>query len=563
MIILALKDKIRNLKECLDNRSIYDGYYNEAVCDDIVYLESRNGKDFTGNIFRITQELSTGEYGDFRIYVYASKEVKSKIDLFGKNYNLNITEIITDDKKATEILHKAKYIFTDSGIRNKYIKKQGQIFINTWHGTPLKLMGFDNPAERTSIGIIQRSFFFSDYLLYPNDYMMEKMTHAYMIDKIFRGKMLLEGYPRNSVFLDKTNIKDRLGLGDKTVYAYLPTYKGILSKRKDEKQKEDVEKFLDKINSRLSDHQILFVKFHPYNQSKIDFSRYSHIKAFPDGFENYDILNIADVLVTDYSSVFFDFANSGKKIVIFNYDEEEYLKDRGLYIPLESLPFPKVQNTDELIDELNGLKNYDDEKFVKEFCRYDSKDSVKRICSSVIGCDIVCKYGQIENPNKNILFYVGSMDNSEVKNKLIQMLEEMENVNVFLSYKQWDKNINENYMTLFDDIPKNVEFLPLSHNIAPTFKEKIDLIKFIKGMELNENLIKLFNRSYKRQFGNFKFDLVIDFASNDLESLIFAHSGLDNAIVTDESTQSKISSQFNKIYSISDIDLEKIIGEDR
>ncbi|SEL21932.1 CDP-glycerol glycerophosphotransferase [Methanobrevibacter gottschalkii] len=563
---MTLKNKINNLKECFDNNALYNIYYNDKIDENIIYLESRNGKDFTGNIFKITEELSSGRYGDFKIYVYATNRIKSKIESFKKNYNLNITKIITDENEAVKILHKAKYIFTDSGIRSKYIKRQGQIFINMWHGIPLKFMGFDNSSEKPYIGIIQRTFFFSDYMLFPNEYMVDIMTHAYMIDKVYNGKFLLEGYPRNGVFLDNNyNIKDKLNLTDKEIFAYMPTFKGIIADRKDEKQKNDVVEFLYELDLRLNDNQILFVKFHPYNQSKIDFSKFNHIDAFPEGFETYDILNIADVLITDYSSVFFDFANTRRKIIIFNYDEKEYLKDRGLYLPLEELPFPKVQNINDLIHELNSPKEYDDVGFVNEFCKNESIDSTKHICDTVINGKNTCRYEIIKNTNMNILIYVGDMDNNQVKNQLIQMLEKVdEDVNIFISFKSWANNIKENYLRLFNDIPQNVEFLPLSYNIAPTFKEKVDLNKFIKNdIPLNENLMRLFNRSYKRQYDDLKFDLIIDFLSNDLEqSLMFAFSNSNNAIVKNEETNPKVYNQFNKIYDIFKLDIYDLITGD-
>ena len=87
---MGFKDKFRNLKECKINSAIYKEYTDSKIEDDIVYVESRNGFDFTGNIFRIVEELSTGAYGDFRIYVFAHPHIKSKIEEYKKNYNLNI-----------------------------------------------------------------------------------------------------------------------------------------------------------------------------------------------------------------------------------------------------------------------------------------------------------------------------------------------------------------------------------------------------------------------------------------------------------------------------------------
>ena len=85
--------------------------------------------------------MSTGKYREFTICVYAKKDVVLKIKRYQKNYDLKIDRFITDEKEASKILEKAKYIFTDSGIQAKYVKREGQIFVNTWHGTPFKTIG--------------------------------------------------------------------------------------------------------------------------------------------------------------------------------------------------------------------------------------------------------------------------------------------------------------------------------------------------------------------------------------------------------------------------------------
>ncbi|MFR4022006.1 MAG: CDP-glycerol glycerophosphotransferase family protein [[Eubacterium] siraeum] len=77
-------------------------------------------------------------------------------------------------------------------------------------------------------------------------------------------------------------------------------------------------------------------------------------------------------LVTDYSSVFFDYACTRKKVVLFPYDKDEYLCDRGMYMDMDDLPFPQVFDLDALVDELRSEKNYDAEEFVKTYCTWDT-----------------------------------------------------------------------------------------------------------------------------------------------------------------------------------------------
>ena len=534
---MGFKSKIGNFKDCAINSMIYNAYYNEDLDEKLVYLESRDGLDFTGNIFRIVEELSKDEYDDLKLYVHAKPQVVDKIKAFQKNYNLRIDKIITKEATATKVLEKAKYIFTDSGIRPKYVKREGQIFVNTWHGTPLKVMGKYNIAEEHRLGNVQHPLLSSDYLLYPNDYMMEKMLDSYMIEKIYPGKILLEGYPRNSVFFTESNdLKNALNLNDKEIFVYMPTFRGILMDRDNEGQRNDVENYLSQIDANLKDNQILFAKLHVLNESEIDFSRFTHVKAFPEGYEIYDIVNLADVLITDYSSVFFDFANTGRKIILFNYDEEDYISYRGFYFPLSDLPFPKVQTIDELIDELNCPKDYDDAGFLEKFCQYDNPYAVKNICRHIFSNEDVCKQKTIENDNPNILIFAGALYKFGIASSLFNLLNNIdrENYNFFITFKQWEENILENHEEIFELIPENVEVLPIRFNLTPTVSEKMDYNKFYLSdseMDCPESLHKLFERSFKKQFGTVKFDAVIDFDGyNHDETLMFVNSGVKSSV---------------------------------
>ena len=491
---MGFKSKLLNLKDGAINSMIYNTYYNNDLDNDLIYLESRDGLDFTGNIFRIVEELSTGKYGDFKVHVHAKPHVVDKIRAFQKNYNLKIDKIITKEAVATKTLEKAKYIFTDSGIRPKYVKRQGQIFVNTWHGTPLKVMGRDNVAEQHRVGNVQHPLLSSDYLLYPNDYMMDKMLNAYMIEKIYPGKILLEGYPRNSVFFTKSQLKSDLDLNDYEIFVYMPTFRGVLMDRNDEGQRDEVEKYLNEIDSRLSENQILFVKLHVLNASQIDFSKFDHIRAFPKDYEVYDVLNMADVLITDYSSVFFDFANTKRKIILFSYDEADYESYRGFYFPLEDLPFPKVTNVDDLVRELNSDKDYDDGEFIDKFCQYDNPDAVENILRTIIKGENSSIVKHVSGDNRRILIYAGNLNDSLI-DKLNQI--DVDGFDSFLTYKQWDDNISNNHERIFKLIPESIEILPFRFNLTPALFEK-------------KNSEALLKRSFEKQFPDVHFDEFID-----------------------------------------------------
>lgn len=556
---MGFKSKLRNFKDCAVNSMIYNTYYNKDLDGNLVYLESRDGLDFTGNIFRIVEELSTGDYGDLKIHVHAKPHIADKIKALQKNYNLKIDKIIKKEAMATKTLEKAKYIFTDSGIRPKYVKREGQIFVNTWHGTPLKVMGVDNIPEEHRVGFVQYTLLCADYLLYPNEFMKEKMLNSFMVEKIFPGKILMEGYPRNSVFFDdarRDELKKQLNYDENEVFIYMPTFRGTILDKQNDQQKDEIEEYLIQLDNNLSDNQILLVKLHVYNESKIDFSQFRHIKSFPEGYEIYDIVNIADVLITDYSSVFFDFANTRRKIILFNYDEEDYESYRGFYFPLSDLPFPKVQNVDELIKELNLPKNYDDSKFINDYCEYDRRDAVKYLCRHIFKSQKCCKEVTIDNDNDNVLIYAGSLLNNGITSSITNLLSNVDTnrYNFFLSFRQWDENIIENHEEIIKNLPDNVEFLPLRFDLAPTVSEKIRYNKFFmadKVMEFHDSLDKLFKRAFARQYFGLDFKMVIDYDGyNKNESLIFSHSGLPNTSWVHNDMVQEIKTRGNQNYNV-------------
>lgn len=499
---------IKRIKEYGINSYIYNTYYHEKIDENLVYLESRDGNDFAGNILRVIEELSTGKYGDLRIKVYAKEDVHKKIMALQKNYTLRIDEIISKEAAATRTMEKAKYIITDSGLRPKYVKRPGQIVVDLWHGTPLKTMGADNIAEQYRIANIQQVFLSCDYLLYPNAYMMERMLKSYMVDKIYPGKVILEGYPRNAVFFDDERadeIRRILDFTEKEVIIYMPTFKGLMLERKDDAQRIEIERYLSQIDEGLTDNQVLLVKLHVFNQKQIDFSKFTHVQAFPDGFDVYDILNISDCLITDYSSVFFDYANTKNKIIIFNYDEEEYMKDRGTYFPISDLPFPKVQDAESLISEINSPGDYDDTEFLETFCPFDKADATQNICKVIFEARNASMIKKHENRKENVLIRLDDVSD-EIIERLSDELsgKDLQARNYFISYDSWSESVKENYVNLFDKVPDEVEFAPKRSPINPTLYESI----MLKINPKSKSLDKLHEREEKRSYGNINFDII-------------------------------------------------------
>jgi len=517
------KEDINEFKQHLINSLIYYNYYHKKIDENLVYVESMQGNDFTGNVLRIVEELSTGKYGNFKIHVYAKPEVQGKIEELQKNYSLKIDKIISKEFPATQTLEKAKYIISDYNLPLKYVKRQGQIFLNVWNEIPFKLMGKDKVAEEHLIGDFQYPLLCSDYMVFPNEYMVEKLTNAYMIEKIFPGRALMEGFPKNSIFLDEAKqhqLKSKLNLDSYDIFVYMPEFG-------ENPIKQDIIDILAKLDEKLDDNQLLFAEL-PVN---VDFSNFNHIRKFPIGYDLYDVVNMADVLITDCSSIFFDFAITKRKIVLFNPDESEHF-----YISLSELPFPKVKTVDELVGELNSPKNYDDSDFINKFCSNSSLDSASNICRHVFKNEKACRELTIRNDKENVLIYVGSLLNNGITSSFKNLLSNVDTnqYNYFLSFRQWDRNIVENHEEIFKGLPENVELMPFSTRFIPTRREHSIREKFFYSsgkQKFNRKLVKLFKRTYDKQYFPVDFKMVLNYDGyNKNEALIFAYSGVRNAI---------------------------------
>lgn len=538
------KKNLKAHKKNMSERLSYNIYYHAPIYEKMVYIESNHGKDLSSNMLRIIKELSSQKNKNYKIIVYCDKKSEPRIKGLKKKYNLNF-HIITHPSASIMAMEHAKYIIIDNTLRNGYTKRDGQIIVQTFNGTPLKLIGKDYNKEEHKIASLQHTMINSDYLIFPSDYARNTFLNAYMIEKIYPGKILMEGFPRNSIFFDKEkreDLKSELKLENHQIFAYMPTYR----EKNNSESKAKLMEILSQLDDGLKEDQTLFLKLHPKDKRKVKYSQLKHVKPFPKTFDSYEILNMADCLITDYSSVFFDYLNTGRKIILFNYDEEEYMQSHGTYIPLDELPFPKVENIEDLIDELNSSKEYDDSELIEEFCTYDRQNSTERLCKHIFTDEKVCKEEMIKNYKKNVLIFTGYLWKNGVTASLLSLLNNIDTKenNYFITFYQWDDYFKKNHREIFESFNEEIEFFPLIRDIKPIHVEKEALKKFLKGNNEDNDIVKnMFKREFKKYYGENIFHEVIQFdgygAKNQLlynstnaKTTIWVHSNMIREIKT-------------------------------
>ena len=352
-------------------------YLDGEIWDKTFFFEAFGGVNFQGNPYYVYKELfKDPTYAEYSAIIAHKNPKLLQEDLEKRGLidgRVRIVEFGSDAYK--EAVEHAKYLVNNVGFNIDFIKKSGQVYLNTWHGSPLKTIGRSIQGDPFACMNGQRNFLLADYLLAPNELTKNAFAFDYMVDGIMPGELYLGGFPRNSVFFDESEratVRKKYGLDGVTSIFYMPTWRGTASGGS---RKVDQISEMERLAKELGDKYRIYVKFHPAMASPN--TQFEYCYQMPQNIEVYEFLNAVDVLITDYSSVFFDYANTGKKIVLYQYDKEEYLKERGVYPEVEeNTPFPVAYTYEELITAIKK-DNEPYPQFIERFCKYDGAGAAK------------------------------------------------------------------------------------------------------------------------------------------------------------------------------------------
>ena len=448
----------------------YETFLKKEINPYAVLLEAGQGKNINGNMFYILKELEQNEsWKKFTpYYVVTSENKQSAQDRFAFYGFRKVKCVIIDSKEYKVILATAKYLFTDNSFPAYFRKRKEQIYVNTWHGTPIKYLGKSDICNSSSLGNVQKNYFMSDYALFPNAYTRDIFFDDYMLQDYFSGKIVLADYPRNEILYDVKSameMKKKLGYEAKEVFAYMPTWRGGGRDADAAEQTEKISDYLKEIDGKLSDHQVLMVNLHFLVDNNIDYSQFLRVVPFPKEYETYEVLGASDVLITDYSSVFFDYAGSGKRIVLFAYDLEEYIRSRGMYFDIRTLPFPLAETVEDLMVSLNTNETRDYSAFCKKFCDCITKDISNKLLQMLVSGDetILCVREAQKREGKKMVYNIGNIADKSNQALILEKLGSIDYKNNHVTVV-FQNRINEKTGAFLKTLPPEISYV----RIMPT-----------------------------------------------------------------------------------------------
>lgn len=377
-------------------RLLYKIVYRFIPCDSkTILFISFHGRGYSDNPKAIHQYMLTDERFKGYKFIWAIKYHKGKkvdgakvIKYFSIPYFF--------------YLARSKYWICNCKLPSYVLKKDSQIYLQTWHGTPLKRLAHDiivpegTTFYRSGMTAEEMRGTYDDdvkkynYMISPNSFCTEVFQSAFQIN---RERLIETGYPRNDVLTNITEdeitlIKKRLHLPlDKKIVLYAPTWRdnSYVTKGYTFELKADFHKWKEILGEDtiviFKPHYLIINKFE--GDTSLDGFLYS-IDAKED---INDLYIVSDALITDYSSVFFDYAILNRPIYFYMYDLVEYKDElRGFYLDIyKDLPGDIYENEDALLKAISD-STFDYKRlaeFNKRFNHAQTGDCAKKVCDIV------------------------------------------------------------------------------------------------------------------------------------------------------------------------------------
>jgi CDP-glycerol glycerophosphotransferase (TagB/SpsB family) len=308
----------------------------------------------------------------------------------------DVTTVTFGSPESIAALEGADLVISNDHIPLDWEKRPGTTYLQTWHGTMLKRIHNDVLwAPEGRLAYLDQDIARWDLLLSPNAITTERLRRAFG----FSGPIHETGLPRNDLLhapqRDEVRARVRADLGiagDQKVVLYTPTWRDDLVFEGNEGSDFEFPIDLDAFTERLGADHVLLLRLHNMVMDRLDPAEGSVVRdvcGYPD---IRDLYLAADLMVTDYSSTMFDFANTGRPMVFFTYDLDRYRDElRGFYFDLEEVaPGPLVRTSEELVDVIADLDRVSDQyaaryaRFQETFTHLEDGAATRRVLDLVL-----------------------------------------------------------------------------------------------------------------------------------------------------------------------------------
>ncbi|HDS4959806.1 TPA: CDP-glycerol glycerophosphotransferase family protein [Escherichia coli] len=501
------------------NATYTEFYETLSIEKNTILYESFHGASISCNPYALFLDIIDDQrFDNFRHIWVINNEKKIPEQLKNKK---NVYFVSRQSDLYMQCLASCEFLINNVSFPEYFIRKKGQRYLNTWHGTPIKFLGKDIKDEFLAHKNVARNFLHTTHLLSPNTHTTNILLDRYDISNIFSGEIKELGYPRIDRTINlsserKEYIRRKINANvyDKVVL-YAPTWRGIHGKATldIEKLKNDLEKLADQ------DCHIVF-RGHHMIEKLVSEQNISGITIVPSEIDTNELLGAIDILITDYSSIAFDFFVMNRPVIYYAYDIEQYNNERGLYFPLNELPGTVCFNDVELLNTLSGyLRNeiyFDASKGIDKFCKNDDGS----VCGKVIEWFFFEEKSILlnKNKNKNILFYIGPFIPNGILSSWLNLISVIDRDKYNISLVVDPKSIHgfQERFEQFKRVSPDIQVIGTCGNMLYNIEEKWLNDKLnnqftLASKEMYDILDHAYQREFLRLFGYSHIDHLIHF----------------------------------------------------
>lgn len=491
------------------------------VEDNIFFFESSHGSSIHCNPYAMYKELrNRADFGNYKIIWVLNDLTKCPLDLLRQS---NVLVVKQHSDPYLRYLATAKYLINNVTFPIYFSRRPEQKYLNTWHGTPLKLMGKLVKGAHFEHKNVARNFLHVTHFFLPNQHTFDCLVRDHDLDGLIKAKTQIAGSPRidQTIALSdkrKSEIRTLLGiLPGQRVVLYAPTWRGQMSDHV-----FDAQGLADDLATMArGPHKLLF-RAHRFAEKAISGVELD-AEIVPSEVDTNELLSIVDVLVTDYSSIFFDFLPLGREIVFYTPDYEQYSKERGLYITRDEWPGAVYESVMDVHKHIRASTSSDQkfevsrtqQGFFAEYAVTESghaaADAVNFLLNEDAGNEIV-------DEKKSILFYQGSFMPNGILTSFISLINSIDfdkyrvvvaiDSNLIKSGSEADEALRQ--------ISTKVQVIARAGTVVLSSEEHAISDQFHSRGQFNSNeqhdLFKnMMRKEFSRIFGDASFDVVIDF----------------------------------------------------
>lgn len=544
-------DARRYMKSDHQRRLVHYNEYREClpVTPRTILYESYGGRSISDNPLAVFEYVkSAPEFADWT-HVWVVNEAAEIPEYFRTIPNIIV--VLKNSDLYLRYLATASHLINNATFPSWFIRRPQQRYLNTWHGTPLKTLMKDIKGTFMERANSARNLLHCTHVISPNRHTSDVLIKGADIAGTFTGLIAETGYPRldrliNSTEEERASLRAELGIQSAVpVVLYAPTWRGTFGSGEVE-----VDRILADLEGMSIDQCELLFRGHYSVAEKLK-SLDIPVKVVPQRVDTCDLLAITDVLVTDYSSIFFDFLPTGRPIIFYAYDLEEYEEQRGLYFSMGELPGRVCTSVGQVAEAIrqaldSTVQHEMHSRALACFCPFEDGQATKRVVDFFFKDSSAFVTRRYERTQPSILMYVGAFPPQGITASALNLLGSLDHdsLSVTVAIDPGAVSSAQEKLERFSMMPRDVKVLART-GIVVADPEELWLRHLmtqrycLPSERMIERYMDMYEKEFLRLFGGARFDAVVNFdgysifwtsllaaAPNGVRKAIYMHSDM-------------------------------------